>query len=89
MANLLTKAGFGVVLLTAVLYQLILHDVVFNLFGYGRAVQPLSDFPAYRCHRIEDDAMLHACEDMWLHEPSRQLFLACSDSASRRLWMPK
>lgn len=25
---------------------------------------------------------------MWFHEPSRQLFLACSDPMSRREWMP-
>lgn len=78
---------FSIVLVLAILYQTILRPVIFDLYGVGRAVQSISDFP-YDCRKIHDPN-LQACEDMWFHEPSRQLFLACSDPVSRKEWMPK
>jgi len=80
---------FPIVLLgLAALYQYLIRDLVFNTVGLGRHPQPISDFP-YKCRRIENDPAIQACEDMWLDESSRQLFLACSDPLSRKYWMPK
>jgi arylesterase/paraoxonase len=87
MSSSLLKFGIPVVLLGAFLYQTFLKPLTFEAFGVSRVIQPLSDFP-YACRRIQNDPSLQACEDMWFHEPSRQLFLACSDSMSRREWMP-
>lgn len=74
--------------LGAVLYQFVLRDALFVAIGVGRSMQSVSEFP-YRCHRISADPNIQACEDMWLDEKSRTLFLACSDSVARRDWMPK
>ncbi|KAK2058938.1 hypothetical protein LY76DRAFT_616119 [Colletotrichum caudatum] len=71
---------FGVAL------QLVLKDPIWLAFGIGNTIQPLSDFP-YSCRRIENPR-LQACEDMWLSEATRQLFLACSDPLARQQWMP-
>ncbi|KAK6213937.1 hypothetical protein QIS74_09939 [Colletotrichum tabaci] len=75
---------FSVIL--GVALQLVLKDPVWMAFGIGKTFQPLSDFP-YSCRRIKDPR-LQACEDMWLSEATRQLFLACSDPLSRQQWMP-
>lgn len=87
MAGLLLKTGLSATLLLAILFQIFLKDPVWLGFGIGRVLQPLSDFP-YTCRRIVDSRM-QACEDMWLSESTRQLFLACSDPESRPHWMPK
>jgi hypothetical protein len=87
MVNLLTKVGFSAVVVLAVLFQVFLKDSVWMLLGIGRVMQPLSDFP-YTCRRIVDPR-LEACEDMWLSQSTRQMFLACSDSMSRQSWMPR
>ncbi|KAL0936457.1 serum paraoxonase arylesterase [Colletotrichum truncatum] len=79
-----TSVLFAVVI--AVGLQLMLKDPIKLAFGLGKTIQPLSDFP-YDCRRIEDPR-LQACEDMWLSESTRQLFLACSDSLARQRWMP-
>ncbi|TKA21845.1 hypothetical protein B0A50_08514 [Salinomyces thailandicus] len=86
MAGLLFKLGVPVAVIAAVVYQLVLKDALFITLGIGRSLQPISDFP-YQCRRIEDP-ILQACEDMWLSETSRQLFLACSDPLSRKQWLP-
>ena len=85
MAALLLKLGLPLAF-AAVLYQTVLKDALFITYGLGRQLQPLSDFP-YQCRRIRDP-IIQACEDMWLSENSRQLFLACSDPSSRKQWMP-
>lgn len=91
MANLHT-VGMGIAILAAVLSQLPTTQSIWNVLKLGLAIgkvlQPISDFPSYRCHRIHDP-VLQACEDLWLSEPTRQLFLACSDSDARAKWMPK
>ncbi|KZL65740.1 serum paraoxonase arylesterase [Colletotrichum tofieldiae] len=79
-----TSIIFAVVL--GVALQLVLKDPIWLAFGIGKTFQPLSEFP-YSCRRIEDPR-LQACEDMWLSEATRQLFLACSDPLSRQQWMP-
>ncbi|KAK8092977.1 hypothetical protein PG999_014564 [Apiospora kogelbergensis] len=79
---------FAVVLAT--LYQTNVHFVLYTgvrlFLGIGHTLEPLSAFP-YKCRRIEDER-LQACEDMWLSEATRQLFLACSESKGRQQWSP-
>ncbi|KAM0443962.1 hypothetical protein ACHAQK_002709 [Fusarium lateritium] len=86
MVNLLTKIGFSAVVVLAVVFQVFLKDTIWMFLGIGRVMQPLSDFP-YTCRKIADPR-LEACEDMWLSQSTRQMFLACSDSLSRQSWMP-
>ncbi|EXJ82800.1 hypothetical protein A1O3_06615 [Capronia epimyces CBS 606.96] len=71
----------------ALLYQFFLKDFLFATLGLGRTVLSVSEFP-YSCHRIHGDPNIQACEDMWLDEKSRTLFLACSDPVARKHWMP-
>lgn len=73
--------------LSALLWPVILRDIVVVNFGLGRQLQPITDFP-YQCRKISGPG-LQACEDMWLSESTRHLFLACSNSLSRKEWMPK
>ncbi|KPM42136.1 hypothetical protein AK830_g4419 [Neonectria ditissima] len=86
MVHTAAKVGLSVVALLAVLFQVYLKDPVWFGLGIGRTMQPLSDFP-YTCRAIRDPR-LEACEDMWLSESTRQLFLACSDPIARAHWMP-
>ncbi|KAJ4174247.1 hypothetical protein NW754_004662 [Fusarium falciforme] len=85
MAGILFKAGLVAVAL-AVIFQVTLKETIWLAFGIGRVTQPISDFP-YTCRKIVDPRM-EACEDMWLSESTRQLFLACSDPHARPHWMP-
>ncbi|SPN98456.1 related to serum paraoxonase/arylesterase [Cephalotrichum gorgonifer] len=87
MAGLLLKLGLSLVVLLAVSFQVLLKEMVWLGFGIGKDIQPLSDFP-YDCRRIDDDPRLQACEDMWLSEKTRVLYLACSDSIARTRWLP-
>ncbi|KAF2172419.1 hypothetical protein M409DRAFT_17652 [Zasmidium cellare ATCC 36951] len=84
MASAFLKYGTILALAVAVFYQLTLKNLIFTIIGVGRHVQPISDFP-YQCRRIHDER-LQACEDMWLSEETRQLFLACSDPLARQQW---
>jgi hypothetical protein len=74
-------------LIVAVVWPSIFNDIVVVQNGYGRKIQPISDFP-YQCRKISGPG-LQACEDMWLSERTRQLFLACSNPLGRKEWMPK
>ncbi|KPI37197.1 uncharacterized protein AB675_1591 [Cyphellophora attinorum] len=85
MPSLTTWIGFTVLNL-AILWQFLLKNIVFNSFGYGRVLQPLSDFP-YTCRRVTDHNIA-ACEDAWIDDKSRQLFLACSNALGRKAWNP-
>ena len=88
MAGLATKLGLSILAaLAAIVYQIELHKIISLGLGIGKTIDPVTSFP-YRCRRIKDDR-LQACEDMWLSESTRQLFLACSDPLARRQWMPK
>ncbi|KAL5362988.1 hypothetical protein BJX96DRAFT_154982 [Aspergillus floccosus] len=69
------------------LYRIYLHDVLMLFFGIGRVVQPLEDFPEYRCHRIQHP-LLESCEDIWLDESARKLYAACSGVDARAAWSP-
>ncbi|KAK8024378.1 hypothetical protein PG993_012444 [Apiospora rasikravindrae] len=91
--GILVNLILGVIaVLLASLYQSNVHFVLYTgvrlYFGVGHTLEPLTAFPAYRCRRIEDER-LQACEDMWLSEATRQLFLACSDPKGRQQWSPK
>ena len=86
MASALTTVGIPLALI-AFLYQAVLHDIIFVVLGVGRHIQDVSEFP-YSCRRIEDPR-LQACEDMYLSDATRQLFLACSEPLARPQWMPK
>ncbi|KAF7563919.1 hypothetical protein G7046_g182 [Stylonectria norvegica] len=86
MARLALKIGIPVATLLAVLFQVYLKEPIWLGLGIGKNIEPLSNFP-YTCRRIVD-TRLEACEDMWLSESTRQLFLACSDPVARSLWMP-
>ncbi|KAH8888421.1 calcium-dependent phosphotriesterase [Thozetella sp. PMI_491] len=55
-------------------------------YGLGTHRQPVSDFP-YQCRRI-DHPRLHGCEDMWLSDSTRELYLACADVEGRTQWNP-
>lgn len=80
------KLSIVFVAIFGVLFQLYLKDEIVNLFAIGRTIQPISDFP-YTCRRIEN-SRLQACEDMWLSEQTRQLFMACSEPLGRAAWLP-
>lgn len=86
MTNQVLKLGLPLAIL-ALLYQVILKDLIFVVIGVGKHIQDISEFP-YDCRRIEDPR-LSACEDMFLSDATRQLFLACSDPLARKHWMPK
>lgn len=87
MNSLLQK---GLVALSAVafgiLYTTWLEEVVFDVIGVGRVVQPLEDFP-FNCRRLSHER-LEACEDLWLDDKERVLYLACAGSRGRMAWNP-
>lgn len=87
MASLFLKASIALAVVIAIAFQLLLKDFVWMGLGIGKHIQPLSDFP-YKCRRI-DDPRFQACEDMWLSESTRQLFMACSTTDGRKHWIPK
>ena len=70
----------------AAFYQLFLRDFLFVLVGVGRTIQPLQDFP-YTCRRIKHEA-LQACEDLWLDDEGRRLYLSCTGTNHRLAWNP-
>ncbi|OGM43314.1 paraoxonase [Aspergillus bombycis] len=79
-----------VVLILAItigLYKVYLHDAVVLVLGIGRVIQPLEDFPGYRCQRIQHP-LLESCEDLWLDSTNRKLYAACSNPAARKAWSP-
>lgn len=88
----LTRFSLGIALLAAALSQVPVIQSIWNVLKLGLAIgktlQPLDDFPSYQCRRVHDPR-LQACEDLWLPDATRQLFLACSDSDARGKWMPK
>lgn len=71
--------------LFAVIYQTWLKEML-GVIGVGRTMQPIEDFP-YNCRRVYHER-LEACEDFWLDEEDRVLYLACAGSVSRMNWNP-
>lgn len=88
MSGLVLKFTAALVVgLGAFLYQMRLPRMVSLGFGLGKNSNPLSAYP-YTCRRLYHEN-LKACEDMWLSEATRQLFLACSEPLSRSAWAPR
>ena len=79
-------AAIGAVFI-AVLYQFVFRSIIFDTLGYGRQVLTIKDFQDVRCERVTELG-LEGCEDMWLHQPTGLLYMACSDSQSRTQWLP-
>ncbi|KAH8651090.1 hypothetical protein BX600DRAFT_99396 [Xylariales sp. PMI_506] len=76
----------ALIVLGAVFVQLELPRILRLALGIGRTLDPLDAFP-YQCRRVYNKG-LEACEDMWLSESTRQLFLACSNPLKRDKWLP-
>ncbi|KUJ19738.1 calcium-dependent phosphotriesterase [Mollisia scopiformis] len=87
MVNLISKVAIVGVVCLAVLYQLLLKRIIFDLLGVRRHVMSIKDFNHVQCQRV-DDLGLEACEDMWLHEKTGFLYLACTSAQSRVEWNP-
>lgn len=85
------KISLVAVVLVAAVLQLPLFQRFLKLLRLGLAIgkdiRPISDFQ-YQCRRLHDP-LLEACEDMWISETTRTLYLACSDAKGRGNWMPK
>ncbi|KAI1008924.1 hypothetical protein LB504_001954 [Fusarium proliferatum] len=86
MASPLIKISIAATVLLAILFQIYLKEAIWLGFGINRTIQPLSEFP-YRCRKIVHH-QLEACEDMYLSQSTRQLFLGCSDPIARKQWQP-
>ncbi|KAF5692991.1 hypothetical protein FDENT_2429 [Fusarium denticulatum] len=86
MASLLIKISIAAIALLAILFQIYLKEAIWLGFGINRTIQPLNEFP-YQCRKIVHQR-LEACEDMYLSQSTRQLFLACSDPFARKQWQP-
>ncbi|KAI7764796.1 hypothetical protein LZL87_004001 [Fusarium oxysporum] len=86
MVNLVIKISISLVALLAILFQIYLKEAIWLGLGINRTLQALSEFP-YHCRKIVNHR-LEACEDMYLSQSTRQLFLACSDPTARKQWQP-
>ncbi len=85
--TLLSRAAIVGVVFISILYQFVFKQLIFGTLGYGRKIQSIKDFPNVHCEKI-DELGLEGCEDMWLHEKTGYLYMACSDSRSRTQWLP-
>ena len=87
MVNIVSKIAITGVVFIAILYQFVFKTLIFGTLGYGRKIQSLKDFDNVRCEAIELPG-LESCEDMWLHEPTGFLYMACSSVEGRTKWLP-
>lgn len=87
MVSLLSKFAIVGVVLIAVAYQTIFKHLIFDILGYGRELKSITAFSHAKCVKI-DELGLEGCEDMWLHDETGYLYMACSDSRSRVGWLP-
>lgn len=87
MVNLLSKIAITGVAIVAILYQFVFKDLLVGAVGYGRKTHSIKEYPNLKCERIEIPG-LEACEDMWLHEETGLLYMACSTTQSRLSWLP-
>jgi hypothetical protein len=85
MGSGLPKLGIAVVLF-GILYQTWLKETLFETIGIFRVIQSIDEFP-YTCRRIYHER-LEACEDLWLDDQERVLYLACAGSLGRLNWNP-
>ncbi|KAF4632400.1 hypothetical protein G7Y89_g5719 [Cudoniella acicularis] len=86
MANKFIIFATASILILSLIYKNLVEELLFNIVGFNRTIEPLSNFP-YTCNRIYDEH-LEACEDLWLDGQSRHLYLACAGSQSRGSWNP-
>lgn len=87
MVSLISKVAIVGVVFIAILYQYVFKTIIFQTLGYGRSMQSLDVFSNVHCNKI-DELGLEGCEDMWLHDKTGFLYMACSDSESRVQWLP-
>ncbi|KAL2068057.1 hypothetical protein VTL71DRAFT_16155 [Oculimacula yallundae] len=85
--KLISRVAIIGVVFIAILYQLFFKSLIFGALGYGRKLQSLNDFNNIQCEKV-DQLGLEGCEDMWLHEKTGYLYMACSSSQSRVDWLP-
>ncbi|TVY89001.1 Serum paraoxonase/arylesterase, partial [Lachnellula willkommii] len=87
MVSLASKASIVGVALVGILYQFIFKTIVFDILGVARKVDSIKAYSHVRCEKI-DKLGLEGCEDMWMHEKTGYLYMACSDTKSRQEWLP-
>ncbi|KAF2450346.1 hypothetical protein P171DRAFT_439012 [Karstenula rhodostoma CBS 690.94] len=76
--------GSAFALFGAVLWQLLLRDLLFVTIGLRRVTQTVDEFP-YKCRKIIDKR-LSGCEDIWLDDQERILYAACASTDGRLAW---
>lgn len=86
MANFLLGVAVIWVAALAIIYQFVIKDLYYGTLGYSRLFRPLASFNV-QCKKV-DQLGFEACEDMWLHEKTGFLYLACADSESKTRWLP-
>ncbi|KAJ5043078.1 uncharacterized protein L3040_004465 [Drepanopeziza brunnea f. sp. 'multigermtubi'] len=86
-ATFASRGAVVSIVFVAVLYQFLFKHFIYQTLGYGREVQSIDEFPDLKCENV-DELGLEGCEDMWLHEKTGHLYMACSDSQSRTQWLP-
>lgn len=86
--TLWSRARFWTIFILAfsVFYRVYVHNVLVVVFGLGRHIQRIEEFP-WDCTRLSHP-LLEACEDMWLDHHDRKLYAACSTTESRQGWAP-
>jgi len=87
MVNFMSKAAIVSVVFAGVFYQFFLQDLIYETLGYGRNILSITDFNHIKCQKI-DDPGLEGCEDMWFHDRTGLLYMACSDTYTRTQWLP-
>jgi arylesterase/paraoxonase len=87
MVNLASKLAIAGVVSLAVLYQFVMKYIVFDVLGVGRETFSIESYNHLKCEKVEELG-IEGCEDMWMHEKTGHLYMACSDSRSREQWLP-
>ena len=87
MLNLIFRLAIIIVAVAAVLYQFVVKTLLFDILGYRRSYTT-SGISTAKCQKMDLSLGLEGCEDMWLHERTGFLYMACSSSISRLQWTP-
>lgn len=87
MVNFVSRIAVVGAVFIALAYQFLFKSIIFDTLGYGRKVLSIKEFEGVRCEKVTELG-LEGCEDMWLHESTGYLYMACSDSQSRTQWLP-
>jgi hypothetical protein len=83
--SILRNSAFAVAAFAAI-YQFWVKELVFDVLGVGRAIEPIENFP-WDCRRVAHPHF-EGCEDLYLDEEGRVLYAACSGSIARSQWNP-